>query len=206
MDRFKKSDENNIKNLKEASKNSNTEYSTENWIRVFIAWASSRGYNTAMESYSPVDLNKKLEQFYAEIRKKDGEEYEPDSLKVMHASLDRYLKEKKYPESILNGKAFSSSKAVLEGYARNLRKCGKGKKPNRAKALTPEEEDILWRDGHLGDTNGRSLQCTIWWILTQHFSLRGWELHYREALMRVAYLLNCAHIKFPLTLGFFKRF
>ena len=79
--------------MKQASNAKNTTKSTANWKRVYEQWAETKGYGS-MESYAPEELNKILESFYAEVRKVNGKEYEPDSLKVMLASLDRYLKEK----------------------------------------------------------------------------------------------------------------
>ncbi|CAH3172495.1 unnamed protein product [Porites lobata] len=40
------------------------------------------------------NMNTLLERFYASVRKQDGTDYEPGSLKVMQAALDRHLKEK----------------------------------------------------------------------------------------------------------------
>ena len=37
-------------------------------------------------------LDSTLGRFYAEVRKKDGQEYEPESLAVMQRALDRHLK------------------------------------------------------------------------------------------------------------------
>ena len=48
-------------------------------------------------------------------------EYEPDSLKVMQASLDRYLRIKNNPKSIVRDAEFLSSRKALEGKARKLR-------------------------------------------------------------------------------------
>lgn len=39
-------------------------------------------------------LDRVLQQFYAELVKIDGREYEPESLKVMIAAIDRYVREK----------------------------------------------------------------------------------------------------------------
>jgi len=72
-------------------------------------------------------------QFYAEIRKEIGQEYEPDSLKVMQAALERYLKEKYYSKSILKDMEFLNSRKVLEGKARKLRKEGMGKRTLQTK-------------------------------------------------------------------------
>ena len=45
---------------------------------------------------------------------KKGEDYEPESLKVMMASLDRHLRNKGCTMSIVRDREFSSSNEVLE--------------------------------------------------------------------------------------------
>ena len=37
------------------------------------------------------DLDAVLQQFYSELRKRNGEDYKPESLKVMQTALDRHL-------------------------------------------------------------------------------------------------------------------
>ena len=54
-----------------------------------------------IEEHEPAELNRLLEKFYAEVKNRNGEDYEPDSLRVMIAALDRHLKEKQYPLSIV---------------------------------------------------------------------------------------------------------
>ena len=52
----------------------------------------------------------------------------------------------------------------LEGKARKLREEGpRGKRPNRFKSLTNEEEESLWKSGQLGSGNPRALSNTMWW-------------------------------------------
>jgi len=70
-----------------------------------------------------------------------------------------------------------NSRKVLEGKARKLREQGKGKRPNRSKSLTKEEEEILWENGQLGGKSPRSLINTMWGLMTQHFGLRGRQEH-----------------------------
>ena len=91
--RFFESSTKDINNLKDISKCENTKRSTKEWLKVFTTWAQSRGQSPKTESYEPSELNKTLEQFYTEVRKTNGDEYEPDSLNVMLAALDRHLKE-----------------------------------------------------------------------------------------------------------------
>ena len=71
---------------------------------------------------------------YAEVRKESGEDYEPDSLRVMQAALERHLKSKLYQKSIIKDLEFLSSRKVLERKARKLREEG---------SLTNEEEETL---------------------------------------------------------------
>ena len=111
--------------------------------------------------------------FYAELRKVDGQEYEPACLRVMRSSLDRYLKEKNYPVSIISSDEFKESNKVLEGKARDLRDKGMGNRPNLSLPLTTQEEKILWQCGQLGHENAQSLIKSLWWLMTQHFGLRG---------------------------------
>ena len=107
-----------------------------------------------------------MSQFSAEVRKERGEDYEPDSLRVMQAALERHLKSKLYPKSIIRDREFLSSRKVLEGKARKLREEGRGKRPNRSKSLTNEEEETFWKSGQLGSGNLRAIINTMWWLLT----------------------------------------
>ena len=80
----------------------------------------SAGEFDLFQKSAPVD------KFFAELKKENGNEYEPDSLRVMQASLDGYLRSKNYPKSIVRDAEFLSSRKVLEGKARKLRELGMG--------------------------------------------------------------------------------
>ena len=78
----------------------------------------------------------------------------------MQAALDQHLRNQNYPKSILKDTGFLSLRKVLEGKAKKLRDQGMGKRPNKAKSLTKEKEEILWENGQLGNQTPRSLrQC-----------------------------------------------
>ena len=119
-----------------------------------------------------------LKRFYAEVKNKHGEDYEPDSLKVMLTALDRHFKDKGYKLSIIRDREFSSSKQVLEGKAQQLRKAGLGKRPNKARQVSAEEEKTLWKTGKFCQQSPEALIQTMWWLLTQHFGLRGRQEHH----------------------------
>ena len=86
--------------------------------------------------------------------------------------------------SILRDPLFEGSCRVLEGKARYLRiELGMGKRPNKSSSISKSEEEILWESGQLGPNNPKSLLNTIWFLLTQHFGLRGRQEHYTMQLV-----------------------
>ena len=131
--RLEKVDDEFIEELKEMSENENTKKSTEYWKNVFKKWATERNVKANLEEYECDALDQTLSQFYAELRKENGDDYEPDSLKVMQAAMERCLKSKSYPKAIIRDREFINSRKVLEGKARKLREQGKGKRPKDRK-------------------------------------------------------------------------
>ena len=111
-----------------------------------------------IEEHEPAEQNRLLEKFYAEVKNKNGEYYEPDSLRVMTAAFNRHLKDKQYPLSIVK----DSSKQVLEGKAKLLRQAGRAKRPNKARNLTKEQEELLWKENKFGSTTPEALVNTMW--------------------------------------------
>ena len=75
----------------------------------------------------------------------------------MQASIDRYLRQKNYPDSIISGREFKKSQETLNSKARLLRYQGKGKQPNRAQPYSRVDEEIFWTEGKLGNHNGVAL-------------------------------------------------
>ena len=96
----------------------------------------------------------------------------------MQALLGRYLKSKAYPKFIIRDGEFLSRK-VLKGKASKLREHGKGKRPNRSRSLTKEEEEVLWQNGQFGGGTPRTPLHTMWWLLTQNFFLRRRQEHHQ---------------------------
>ena len=76
-----------------------------------------------------LDVN--LQQFYAEIRKRNGQHYEPNSLAAMQAGSERNLKKCGYQYSLLIHREFSKSLPVPEGKVILPREKGLGKRPKK---------------------------------------------------------------------------
>ena len=86
---------------------------------------------------APEELDKVLGKFYAEVKKRDGDDYEPESLKIMQSAIERYLKEKNYPLSFVRSREFHSTQEIPNAKAISLRQQGKGKRPNKTQLITP---------------------------------------------------------------------
>ena len=74
-----------IEKYKQKSKNANTEKATTQWIRVFSQWGQKRDHPKNIEVLVPDPLDITLQHVFAEINKKDGEDYEPSSLAAMQS-------------------------------------------------------------------------------------------------------------------------
>ena len=123
----------------------NTTKQTNKWIVVYKQWAKLRNKEADIHTLPPFELDVILQSFYAEIKKQNGDDYEPNSLSAMQTSIDRYLKYNRYPHSILCNRDFATCRSVLEGKARFMRENGKGNRPNRAHSLTKEPRNQgLW--------------------------------------------------------------
>ena len=85
-----------IQKLAEKAVNKNTVKTTKTWMNVWKSWAESKGLNDDIVKYQAKEIDEideSLSRFFAEIRKSDGSDYEPYSLRVMLAALDRHLKQ-----------------------------------------------------------------------------------------------------------------
>ena len=105
IQRFHLANSEYIDSLINANENKNTKDSTRNRLEQFEKWAVER--KKELEKYAAEELNSTLCEFFAELRKTNGDDYEPDSLCVIFSAIDRHLKSKSYPQSIREDNVFS---------------------------------------------------------------------------------------------------
>ena len=60
-----------------------------------------------------------------------------------------------------------------------MKKEGKGNKPNAADALEPADIEQFWESGALGDSDPKTLQDTLWWLIATHMGTRGRDEHHK---------------------------
>ena len=83
-----------LERLRAKKVNANTAKSTGTWVKRFDKWRTERQIAQKLEEIPKERLDGILQLLFAEIRKNDGTNYEPDSLRTMLAALDRHLREK----------------------------------------------------------------------------------------------------------------
>jgi len=149
----------------------NTKKRIKTWLNAYRKWATLNGKNENLEEYQPVELNTILCQFYREVRKKDGSDYEPVCLRVMQSSIYRYLSDKNYPKSLLTGNEFEESNKILEHKMHELQT------HSRKRKRPAEYDEFLWESGKLGKTSPMILLHTMWFLISQYFGIRGRERH-----------------------------
>ena len=132
---FKTASNSELQHLIELNQNPHTTNSTTTWLRRFNKWALQKQLKIGDITDIPkAELDGILQKFYAELMKQNGQEYEPESLKVMIASLNRHIKGE-CGFSILIDKDFELSRKVLNGKAIQLQQSGKVKGPRKLMLL-----------------------------------------------------------------------
>ena len=174
----------------EREQNIDASKSTRTWINAFDKWRASRNIHRSLHEIPEDELDEVLQLFYAQVKKANGQDYEPDSLRTMLAGLDRYLRDMGKSFSILCDKKFKTSRQILNGKAIELREQGKGKKPRKADALTQDDEERLWQAGVLGTDTPKTLNYTIFYLLSQHFGTRGRQEHHQIRIEDLRWVRN----------------
>ena len=162
-----------INKFVDAQKSKNTSNKTKSDINTWERFCASVGEVRRLSEIPPATLNELLGQFFVKIRKKDGAEYEPDTLTSLQRSIARKLKEQGSKFNILIDKEFQWSRDALYAKRKELVGQGRGNKPNACREVTLDEENKLFETGQFGCQEPLALQRTLWWFLSLHFGFRA---------------------------------
>ena len=165
-----------ISQFLEENENKNTARKTSQDIALLKTFLREWQQNDP-EELTPLQLDASLRQFIVSVRKQDGSDYEPSSLRCMVASIERYLKKKSYGFSVINSIEFAGTREVLKAKQKALKSSGKGNKPNASRSLTDSEVDELYRKGHLGGETPEAMLNTLWFNNTTYFGMMGGKEH-----------------------------
>lgn len=140
-----------------------------------------RGTNEkrAVHDIPPHELDPYLASFIASVKKKNGEDFEPGTLRGILGSVDRYFRKHNYGHAIFSGNVrdFPRTRDALSSKQKQLKREGRGNHPNRAQPITSEEVEVLYLTGQLGTGTPDALLNTVWFNNWVYFGLRGMKVH-----------------------------
>lgn len=168
-----------VEDYVESLENRNTKEKTKRDVKLLETFLrNEKNDEREVQDIEPAELNKHLAEFIRSVRRKDGEDYEPSSLRCLVSSIERHLKKNNYTKSIINDKEFELFRKCLQAKQKELKKAGRGiMKDKAAVAITDEEVDILHENNLLGVSSAESLLNTVWLNNTIHFGMRGCQEH-----------------------------
>ena len=67
---------------------------TRSDLNVWNKWRATVNEHREVEDIPAKELNRLLSHFFVSLKKKNGEDYEPNSLTAFQRSIDRHLREK----------------------------------------------------------------------------------------------------------------
>ena len=162
-----------------SNENKNTKRKTETDMRIFSAYLVSLKEMRKAEDIPPQELDPYLSMFFSVVKKHDGHEYEPASLRGMLCSIERYLRMKGYQCSITRDAAFSNTRNTLKSKQRILRENGKGIKklipcagPEPLGPSTMEKLNHLYSAKELGPYNPMSVINSICFAFVLNLKMR----------------------------------
>ena len=162
-----------IRNFITGQQSKSTANKTKCDVNLFKTFCLSQNDTREIHDIPAHELDVLLCKFFMTAVKKDGDQYEPDTLTSIQRSLQRKLQELGVSFNILKDTEFQRSRDVLAAKRKSLVSQGKGNKPNATRALTGEEEDKLFACGYFGEDDPLALQRTLWWVLSMQFGFRA---------------------------------
>ncbi|GAB1605057.1 uncharacterized protein LOC115220303 [Argonauta hians] len=156
--------------------NKHTQRKTDTDMRTLSSYLKSLNESRNPERIPPDELDNYLSSFFMVVRKADGSEYEPKTLRAIMASIERYLRCRNYPASITRDYIFSKTRDSLKEKQRILKEQGIGNKPRPPAdplgVLVAQRVNQLYAKQNMGPYNPLSVVSTLIFVFIVHFRLR----------------------------------
>ena len=175
--RFVSIEEDDIDGFINDQENRNTLKKTLCDMKLLKSFLETQNENRRLETIPPSELNDVLCKFFLSVRKPDGSNYEPNTLRSFMSSFDRHLRKMKYGFEIVSSIEFARVREVVRAKQRDLKSQGKGNLCQKADPITDVEIDKLWECKLLGTHNPESILNSLWLFNTIYFGLRGSDEH-----------------------------
>ena len=152
-----------------------TQVKTKGHVRLFHEFMLMNGDTRKMTDLSMSELDETMSRFFLNVRKLDGTEYEPITLRSIFGSIDRYARDQNYMGGIkiTGNPQFGRAQKALEIKQEALKAMGKGKHPRKSRTPTSADIDLFYEKKLLGPYSPKSILNTLWFNNTVHFGMRG---------------------------------
>ena len=141
-------------------------------VRVWEEWKKCRNISKETKAMTEIELNDNLSHFVLEIRKKDGNEYPPDTVYHICCGIMRYLSLECQPGiDFFKNVSVKPFRDVLDSKMKRLRSQGLGAKKRQAEPISQEEEELL--EQH----SAQALVDTMLYMSGTYFALRSGQEH-----------------------------
>lgn len=152
--------------------NANTRKKTTSDLKLFKTYLDSQNESRHPQFIPPSDLDDYVSGFLLSVRKRDGTEFEPSTLRSFLSSINRHLIASDYKFSITTDAQFRRCRNILAAKQKQLKSLGKGNKPMAANEITDDELDVMYSKKLLGPENPTSLIYTLWLICIYNFGMK----------------------------------
>ena len=154
---------------------------TTMWVvSVFRSWCNARGVAENLHHLGVDKLADLLPRFIMEARRQDKSPYPPNTLVMLIAGIQRYLRENGNPSLSILGDTdahFARTRSALDARMKQLTKEGVGTVRKQAEPLSREQEDLLWAEGIFSVSTGWGLTYAVFWYNCKLFGMRGADEH-----------------------------
>lgn len=157
------------------NENKNTKRKTETDMRIFSSYLVSINESREPEAIPADELDRHLATYFSVIKKHDGNEYEPASLRGMLCSIERHLRSKNYPISLTRDYEFTSTRNMLkerQKLLRELSKTEKGTKSNIIALSTAQRLNQLYLAKEFGPHNPSAVINALCFAFVVHLKIR----------------------------------
>ena len=133
---------NSLTNLSSNRKNKQILSKTRRDVGLLSEFLKSKQENRKMEEIQPQELNDFLSEFILTVKRKDGGDYEPSSLRGVIANFNRHLKNVKCSKSIVEDREFKQTRKALDARLANSWK-KKAKETDHLQSNSDDEVSVL---------------------------------------------------------------
>ena len=159
-----------MENLISNKYSKNTKRNVNAAVQLLKDFSKTKSMNTPIEELTCEEMDDLLKQFYASVRKNDGELLKKSSLQGIYYGIKHYLRETKKWD--LDDIVFNKSKEMFQCLLKDLKAKGKGKTDHYPLICKQELHTII---SNLSTENPVELQWLVWFLIQFYFCRRGAE-------------------------------